>query len=326
MNRRPEFREGLTQLASQVWTYIQPGGLGFSNAGLVAPREGGGAKPAAGGALLVDTFFDLPHTRRLLDAIARDVGAPIRRVVNTHYNGDHCWGNQLVRDAEIIGHRSVPNDMAKVPPAGLQALKHAPDSVPAARALRAALEPWDFDGIELTPPTTLVDDEMELEVDGLGVHLIHVGPAHTTGDVIVHLPSEGIVFSGDVLFRLCAPIGWEGTFANWIAALERIAALDIDTLVPGHGPVCGKEGALEMRDYLVYARAESRRHFDVGLSVEEAAERIDLSPYASWIEPERIVFQVDRAYREFRGEPFDAPVDFMRLSAAMERLSHRRSG
>jgi cyclase len=316
MSRRPEFREGFTQIASQVWAYLQPGGLGFSNAGLLAPR----AARSADGALLIDTFFDLPHTHRLLDAIARDVGAPIRRVVNTHYNGDHCWGNQLVRGAEIIGHRSVPADMAKVPPAGLQALKSAPDSLAAARGLREALAPWDFDGIELTPPTTLVDDEMELEVDGLSVRLIHVGPAHTTGDVIAHLPGEGIVFTGDVLFRLCTPIGWEGTFANWIAALERIAALGVDTVVPGHGPVCGVEGLLEMRDYLAYVRTESRRHFDAGRTIEDAAARIELGPYAGWLEPERIVFQIDRAYREFRGEPFDAPVDFMRLTSAMATL------
>jgi cyclase len=320
MTRRPEFREGLAQIAPRVYAYLQPdGGLGLSNAGLVAPRS----RDAASGAMLVDTLFDLGHTRRMLDAIARDVGAPITRVVNTHYNGDHCFGNQLVRDAEIIGHRSVPADMAKVPPAALQQLRDAPDTIPAARALRAGLARFDFSGIELTPPTTLLDDELELDVDGLRVRLVHVGPAHTTGDVIVHLPGEGIVFSGDVLFRLCAPIGWEGTFANWIAALERLATMEADTIVPGHGPVCGKEGALEMRDYLVYVRAESRAHFDAGRTVEEAATRIDLGPYAGWLESERIVFQVDRAYREFRGEPYDAPVDFVRLAGAMATLARR---
>ncbi|HZR79489.1 MAG TPA: MBL fold metallo-hydrolase [Candidatus Binatia bacterium] len=322
MTRRPEFREGLTQIANGVYAYLQPdGGLGLSNAGLVAPRS-----PAGGdgrGALLVDTFFDLPHTQRLLDAVAREVRTPIGRVLNTHYNGDHCWGNQLVRGAEIIGHRSVPADMAKVPPAALQALRDAPDTVPAARALRAGLARFDFSGIELTPPTTLLDERLTLDVGGTAVELMHVGPAHTTGDVIAYLPDDGIVFTGDVLFRLCAPIGWEGTFANWIAALERIAALDADTIVPGHGPVCGEEGPLEMRDYLAYVRAESRAHFDAGRSIAEAAAQIDLGPYAGWLESERIVFQIDRAYREFRGEPFDAPVDFVRLAGAMAELSQR---
>ncbi len=316
--RRPAYREGLARISDRIWCYLQPdGGLGLSNAGLVAPRE------QSAGALLVDTFFDLAHTRRLLDAIASQVGAPIRRVVNTHHNGDHCWGNQLLPEAEIVGHCSVPADMAKLPPAALQALRDAPGDLPGLAAMREGLARFDFSGIELTPPTRLFDERLELEVDGLAVELLHVGPAHTTGDVIVHVPAEGVIFAGDVLFRLCTPLGWEGTFARWIAALERIAGLGAHTIVPGHGPLCGPEGALEMRDYLTYVREESARRFAAGMPAERAAAEIDLGPYAGWLEPERIVFQVDRAYRELRGEPPDAPIDFLRLAGEMERLRGR---
>ncbi|MEW6268199.1 MAG: MBL fold metallo-hydrolase [Thermodesulfobacteriota bacterium] len=319
--KRPPFQPGLARLSDKIHAYLQPdGGLGLSNAGLI-----GGARDA----LLVDTLFDLAHTRCMLDEIARRVTSDIGRVVNTHHNGDHCWGNQLVPGAEIIGHRRCAELMRSLPPDSLQRLKLAPDTVPGARALREGLERFDFSGIEITPPTTFVpDDGMQLEVDGLAVDLLYVGPAHTAGDVVVHVPSEGIVFTGDVVFRLCAPIGWEGTFARWTWVLERIAALDADTLVPGHGPVCGKEGALEMRDYLVYVREESRRHFDAGRTVEDAAARIDLGPYAGWLESERLVFNVDRAYRELRGEPYDKPVDFVRLMAAATDLRerHRAAG
>lgn len=314
--QRPPFELGLAQLSPKVHAYLQPdGGFGLSNAGLVGgPRD----------ALLVDTLFDLPHTRRMLDEIARRVTSEIGRVVNTHHNGDHCWGNQLLPGAEIFGHRRCAELMRALPPDALQRLKTAPDSVPAARALRQGLEPFDFTGIEVTPPTTFVpDDGMTLEVDGLEVRLLCVGPAHTAGDVIVHLPGEGIVFTGDVLFRLCTPIGWEGTFERWIGALETIEALGAHTLVPGHGPICGPEGAREMRDYLIFVRDESRRCFEAGLSVEEAALRIDPGPYAAWAESERIVFSVDRAYREFRGEPYDAPVDFLRLAVAMAKVRER---
>jgi len=314
--KRPQFHLGLARLSDKVHAYLQPdGGLGLSNAGLVGSKRD---------ALLVDTLFDLGHTQRMLDEIARAVTGDIGRVVNTHHNGDHCWGNQLVRGAEIIGHKRCAELMAALPPESLQRVKLAPDSVPAARALREGLEPFDFSGIELTPPTTFVPDEgMRIEVDGVAVDLIYVGPAHTAGDVVVHLPEEGITFAGDVIFRLCAPIGWEGTFERWVEALERIAALDGDTIVPGHGPVCGKEGALEMRDYLLYVRGEAKRQFDAGASLEEAASRIDLGPYADWLESERIVFSVDRAYREFRGEPYDKPVDFLRLATASADIRER---
>lgn len=315
---RPPFTTGLAQLSDKVFAYLQPdGGLGLSNAGLIG---------SSADALLVDTLFDLGHTRRMLDEIGRRVTTRIGRLVNTHHNGDHCWGNQLVEGAEIIGHRRCAELMRSLPPEALQRLKNAPDTVAAARALREGLERFDFSGIEITPPTTFVpDDGLRLEVDGLPVELLYVGPAHTAGDVIVHLPDEGVVFTGDVIFRNCAPIGWEGTFERWIAALERIAALGAPTIVPGHGPVCGPEGALELRDYLVYVRDESARHFAAGATLDEAAARIDLGPFAGWLESERIVFSIDRAYRELRGEPYDKPVDFAALmvSAAKVRELHR---
>jgi glyoxylase-like metal-dependent hydrolase (beta-lactamase superfamily II) len=175
----------------------------------------------------------------------------------------------------------------------------------------------------VTPPTTVFDDRLTVDVGGVRADLVYVGPAHTAGDAIVHLPEEGVVFTGDVIFRECAPIGWEGTYDKWIAALELVAGLGCETIVPGHGPLCGPEGALDLRDYLVFARAEAKRCFEAGLSVAEAARAIDLGPWARWIEPGRIVFQIDRAYRELRGVPWNAPVDFLGLMDVAAELEAR---
>ena len=81
-----------------------------------------------------------------------------------------------------------------------------------------------------------------------------------------------------------------------------------------------------MKAYLQYVRGESNRFFDAGLSVVDAAKRIDLGPYAAWNEPQRLVFQVERAYRERRGEPFDAPLDVTALFRGMYELEHARRG
>ena len=113
---------------------------------------------------------------------------------------------------------------------------------------------FDFTGIELTPPTTLIETDTELDLDGLAAQLLYVGPAHTPGDVVVHLPEQGVVFTGDILFHQCTPIGWEGTFANWIAALDRIEALEPAIVVPGHGPLADVDGLRELREYLAYVR------------------------------------------------------------------------
>jgi glyoxylase-like metal-dependent hydrolase (beta-lactamase superfamily II) len=305
----------LRQIARDVYACLQPDqGLGWSNSGLV--NRGGG--------LVVDTFWDLPHTQRLIETYGRVWGGPARRVVNTHHNGDHCWGNQLFAGAEIIGHRLCAEGMRKeIQPAMLQALKGAGGPDEAMAWFARALSAWDFSGIELTPPTTLMEDRLTLDLDGIEVRLFYVGPAHTSGDVIVHLPAERVVFTGDVLFRLCTPIGWDGTYDRWIRALDEIVALEPEVVVPGHGPLCGVEGPKEMKAYLQYVRSESRRFFDAGLTALEAAKRIDLGPYASWTEPERLMFNIERAYRELRGEPFDAPIDAAAMFRGMHELRQR---
>lgn len=311
----------LRELARDVYTCLQEErGLGTSNSGLV--NRGGG--------LVIDTFWDLPHTRELIAHYGRVWRAPARRVVNTHHNGDHTWGNQLFAGAEIIGHRRCAEAFGRERPDAMQMLRNQSDSGnPLLRALAAKLADWDFTGVQPVPPTTLVDDRLDLDLDGLRVELLYVGPAHTGGDVIVHLPAERIVFTGDVLFRLCTPIGWDGTFAAWGRALDRIVALDPAVVVPGHGPLCGIEGPREMKAYLEYVRREAEGFFKAALPVVEAAKRIDLGPYAAWTEPERIVFQVERAYRELRGEAWDAPLDANQLFAGMYEvglvLAARRS-
>jgi glyoxylase-like metal-dependent hydrolase (beta-lactamase superfamily II) len=304
----------LREIGADVFACLQPDrGLGWSNSGFV--RRGGG--------MVVDTFWDLPRTREMIELYRSVSREPVRRVVNTHHNGDHCWGNQLFAGAEIIGHRLCAAAFGKESPRAMQALQRASGS-PALEWLAAALRPFDFTGIELTPPTTLIDDGLSLDLDGVRADLLYVGPAHTQGDLIVHLPREGVVFAGDVLFRLCTPIGWEGTFARWGEALDRIVALDPAVVVPGHGPLCGVEGPREMKAYLEYVRGEARRAFDAGLARLDAALRIDLGPYAGWTEPERILFQVERAYRELRGEPHDAPLDAAALFAEMHEYREKR--
>jgi cyclase len=309
----------LRQIGAGVYACLQPDtGLGASNSGYVDH----------GGGMVVDTLYDLPRTQRLIDLYATVASAPARRLVNTHHNGDHCWGNQLFAalGTEIIGHRLCAEYFDReASPELFVSLVEADEVPPAYQALVAALRDYDFHDIVLTPPTTLIDGDTQLDLDGLEAHLLYVGPAHTPGDVVVHLPSEGVVFTGDILFHRCTPIGWQGTFANWIAALERLEALDPATVVPGHGPVTGPEGLADLRQYLLYVYDEARVGFDAGLTTLEAARRIELGPYQLWTEPERLAFQLDRAYREFQGQPWDAPVDVAKVFLEMAALAADRA-
>jgi cyclase len=174
------------------------------------------------------------------------------------------------------------------------------------------------------PPTTLFDERHVLELGGVEVHLIYLGPAHQVGDVIVHVPSEGVVFAGDLLFNQSTPMGWVGSYQQFHAALDQILALEPVSIVPGHGPVCGVDEVKDEEGYFRHVYDESRKYFYQGLSSKDAATRIDLGRYADWKAPTRLVINVERAYREFRDEPTDAPWDLPKIFDGMYHLAKER--
>jgi cyclase len=274
-----------------------------------------------GGGVVIDTQSDLPHGRQMIELFSKVWPAMPKRVINTHADGDHVWGNQLFEGAEIIAHQSVPERMKQVanPEETQNLLRGVADSSTlrilkqhhpgVAAAGQQLAEDYNLDGVELVLPTTLFDTRYELDLDGTEAHLIYVGPCHQVGDTIIHVPQERVVFAGDMLFRLCTPMGWTGSYAKWFQGLDLIAQLNPDVIVPGHGPLCGIEGLLEMKAYLEYVRDESRKCFDDGLTSLDAAKRIEFGPYAEWRAPARLYMNVERAYREFRNAPPDAPWD-----------------
>jgi glyoxylase-like metal-dependent hydrolase (beta-lactamase superfamily II) len=131
------------------------------------------------------------------------------------------------------------------------------------------------------------------------VSLIEVGPAHTAGDVVVHVPDSRIVFTGDILFHGGHPIVWSGPVTNWIDACDRILELQPRVVVPGHGPLATPAAVGELKAYFELLSAEARARFDEGMSALDAARDIDLGPYAEWGEAERVVANIHALYRDF---------------------------
>jgi len=305
----------LEDLGGGLYAYVQgDGSWGLSNAGLVSDGEE---------ALLIDTLYDLPRTQRMLDAMARATPAArhIDTVVNTHANGDHCYGNELVSDARIIASTASAEEMSAITPDLMATmLKGAEDMGDAGQFLRKAFGSFEFEGITLTPPTETFDARLDLTIGDHAVELIEVGPAHTRGDVIIHVPASRAIFTGDILFIEGTPIMWEGPVGNWIDACEKIAALEPEVIVPGHGPLTDVRGALGVRDYLVYVRDEARKRFDAGLSAREAALDIRLGDYSAWLDSERIAVNVVTLYREF-GDPSPppGPLEIFELMALLDR-------
>ena len=291
------YRKGLHDIGNGCFAWLAPdGSWGWSNAGLITDGEE---------SLLVDTLFDLALTQEMLDAM-RDA-APLaagqfNTLVNTHANGDHCHGNELVVGAEIIASRASAEEMAELTPATMAELARAAHDMGAmGEYFLHCFGRFQFEGITFTPPTRTFSDQLELQVGDKKVELLNVGPAHTRGDVLVHCPADKTVFTGDILFIEGTPIMWQGPVENWIAACKRIEAMDVETIVPGHGPITDKAGVQRVRAYLEYVRDEARTRFDAGMPALEAARDIDLGCYAEWLDAERIAVNVDTLYREFSG-------------------------
>lgn len=312
------YTRGLHDLGNGAWAWLQPdGSWGWSNAGLVVDGEQ---------TLLVDTLFDLRLTGEMLAAMRRAV--PVSRrvatVVNTHANGDHCNGNCLLPEAEIVATAAAAGEMAhESPQVMLDFRQAAPALGEMGEFFLHCFGAFEFEGITQRLPTRTFSGALELHVGDKRVQLTQVGPAHTRGDTLVHVPDDAVVYTGDILFIEGHPIMWAGPVANWIAACEHIIALAPQTVVPGHGPITDLRGVRAVRDYLVYIRDQARLRFDAGMPVYEAVLDIALDDYSSWGDAERIVVNVDTLYREFAGS--DAPADVAGMFGAMARIRRERA-
>jgi len=314
------FRKGLHEVGAGNWAWIQPdGSWGYSNSGLIAD---------GGETLLVDTLYDLAKTREMLAGYRKAVPAAARigTLVNTHANGDHYFGNQLVQAPRIIASRACAEEMKDRPPR---------DRAKQLRDWRSLGEAgvffhenlggkFDFENTELVLPNEVFDDTLVLQVGGKRVELHNVGPAHTLGDVLVWVPQDRIVYTGDIIFAESHPIVWDGPIRNWIKACDLMIGWGAEVVVPGHGPVSDLRVVRDTKRYWEYLTIEARRRFDAGMGEREAADDISLDGFRSWIDAERIVVNVNSLYREFRGDK--TPPDVFGMCGRMLRWRNARKG
>lgn len=310
------YTKGLHELGNGAYAYLQPdGSWGWSNAGLIIDEDQ---------SLLVDTLFDLQLTQDMLDSMraATPTAKVIDTVVNTHANGDHCYGNQLLDGAEIIASKTSAEEMNEIPPGMLaQIMNNSRALGGVGEYLTQIFGHFHFAGIIQKPPTRTFERRLDLQVGCKTVTLIEVGPAHTKGDVLVYIPANRTIFTGDVLFIDSTPIMWAGPVSNWLNACDMIQDMDVETIVPGHGPITDKQGVRRVKEYLSYIYTEARKRYDAGMSSTEAVFDIALNEYSVWSDAERIAVNVHTLYREFSGEI--SPPNIMELFGLMAKLRKR---
>jgi cyclase len=316
VSRRVPYERGLHELGDGLYAYLQPdGSWGLSNAGLIT---------TPGSALLVDTLYDLRLTAAMLEAMRPVLAAsPIGAAFNTHSDPDHCFGNQLLPAAiPIHASAAAAAAMEHATPARVRRMLGAVElGAEFAAWARERFGAFEFDGIEQRLPSDTFAGRAEVRVGDRAVELIEVGPAHSAGDAIAHVPDAATVYAGDIVFSGGTPIVWAGPASNWLAACELIVGLQAQTIVPGHGPPTDAAGVRAVARYLDHVRQQARLRFDAGMSVEQAADDIELGEFADLGERERIVVNVEAFYCEFDPGRVMPPVP--ELFASMARWAAR---
>lgn len=277
----------LEAVAEAVYAFVQPdGGWCLNNAGLII---------GSGHGVLVDTAATETRARRLRTEVERLLPGGPDFVVNTHFHGDHTFGNgQFAPRSVIVAHEGCRADTAE---AGL--------------GLRGLWPHVEWGETPLTLPSLTFRDTLTVHAGGLRVELLHVGPAHTANDVVVWVPERSVLFTGDVVWSGVTPYVLMGSISGSLEALARLRALGATTVVPGHGPVGGAELLDETESYLRWLLERAREGVRKGLTPLRAAEEADLGAFAKLVDSERLVGNLHRAYAELDGLAPGARIDVL---------------
>ncbi|QIQ05556.1 MBL fold metallo-hydrolase [Streptomyces liangshanensis] len=287
----------LLRLAPEVYAYIQPdGGWCLNNAGFVSD---------GGSTLLVDTAATRRRAEALREAVVA-AGVPLpRTVVNTHHHGDHTYGNGVFAPgAVVVGHEACRSEQ-----------------LAAGRQLHRVWPHHDFGDIRIIEPTLTYRDRLTVHVGGVEARIVHPGVAHSLGDSFVHLPAQGVVFTGDLVFHGVTPFVATGSLSGSLRALELLRALDASVVVPGHGPVTDPSVYDTSERYLRYVAEVAAQGRAGGLTPLEAARRAGPGEFAPLRESVRLVANLHRAYAELDGLPEGSPLDAAALFADMTAMN-----
>ena len=172
----------------------------------------------------------------------------MKYVVNTHTHLDHAFGNSVFakQGAIIISHDADRKLLEKVGEATLKNIANY------------GLKSEDMIGTEIVYPSLTFSARMAIDLGGETVELIRAAPSHTEGSVIVYLPAKKLLFSGDILFTDFHPYLADGDMSGWTRTLDELIAMDVERIIPGHGPLSTKKDLREMKEYLLLFDAKAR--------------------------------------------------------------------
>lgn len=238
--------------------YVFKGDFGLPNSGVVLTPEG---------VVVVDTQWSAAAARQLMQAIRRLTDLPVRRVLLTHGHPDHMAGNAVFKEAgaEIVAHEAAARDMRQRGEALLARL----------RLRTRRLE----EKIPLVLPDRVFTGTLTFRLGGVEIRAMGFPHGHAPGDAVVSLPQERVLFAGDLVMVDRFPRFWDASSSGWLQALDALAGLPVETLVPGHGILGGRSALQRMQRLLQDLRAAVARALSQGVGPLEAQRLVSLPAY-----------------------------------------------
>ena len=241
------------------------------------------------GVVVVDTRVTPNEAEKVLVEIRKQTNLAIVYTINTHYHGDHTFGNQIFQSSgPIIAHENVRRSLSG-------------DSGKDHLGSFNSRNIHELDKTVVTPPTIVFKDEMEIFLGGYSLRLIHVR-GHTDGDLFIYIKELKTLITGDLVVHKKIPDMSDAYIEDWISAMNKLGNLDAEIYIPGHGDPGGKPVLLAMRHYLFNLKTLVLKGLEEGKSLKEtqdAARPVLIKKYKGWENLDLIDANIQRAYLEY---------------------------
>ena len=288
------------------------GGWAISNAGFIDLGEE---------CLVFDTFMTSRAAEKLRAVINDLLGKPVRYIINSHYHNDHIWGNQAFEGSvDIVSSAETRNliltegkeEIAYYSQNAAVELEKQKKKLAETvdRVARRGLEMWVAycEGLvaclptfQLRVPNLVFQESMELHGSENHVILRNYKNAHTGSDTILWMPDRGVMFMSDLLFVKSHPFLAEGSPDALLSVLDEVAEMPVNSLVPGHGPVGGKEDVLLLRDYILSCQKTASELVEKRVPIEKITEQSIPEPFANWDLPNFYHINLRHLYQQMSG-------------------------